>query len=187
MSLLLLYANCGKLSNRYCHWSVQHFMSITHCAVLKRLQPQYFFPFIVPHKSSYSVTRNAQTKNHLMGCKYSSSKATAPPHSSSPTTNSNPQHTLNGRIFGTSHVRLDRRTSWARTACYRQRGVFGHIVRVPASTGSWSARQCISGSMRSANFTFCQPTLPIVVILRWPSNKSKYISVGYVAVDVRLI
>ena len=130
----------------------------------KMLVTSYFFPFIVSHQSSYSVARNAQEKNHLTGCKYSSSKATAPPYSS-PAANSNPHHALNGRIFGTSHVRPDRQTSWARTACYRQRGVFGHIVRVPASTGSWSARQCISGSMRSANFTFCQLTLPNVVIL----------------------
>jgi len=157
-------ANCGKPSNHHSHWSVQHFMSITHCAVPRCLQLVIFFSFIASHESSYSIARNAQEKNHLTGCKYSSSKTTAPPYSS-PAANSNPHHALNGRIFGTSHVRLDRRTSWARTACCRQRGVFGHTVRVPASAGSWSARQCISGSMRSANFMFCQLTLPNVVIL----------------------
>ena len=134
LSLMLIVVN-RKPSNHHSHWLVQRFMSITHCAVSRCLQLVFFFLYRT-HESSYSVARNAQKKNHLTGCRYSSSKATAPPHSSSPAANSNPHHALNGRIFGTSHVRLDRRTSWARTACCRQQGVFGHIVRVPASAGS---------------------------------------------------
>lgn len=55
-----------------------------------------------------------------------------------------------GKTSGIWHAHLDRRTSWARTVCCRQRGGYGRKRQEPASAGSWSARQCTFGSMQSA-------------------------------------
>ena len=39
---------------------------------------------------------------------------------------------LNGMTSGTWRAHLDRRTSWARTACYRQRAMCGRTGQGPA-------------------------------------------------------
>jgi hypothetical protein len=55
-----------------------------------------------------------------------------------------------GKTSGIWHAHLDRQTSWARTVCCRRRGGYGRRQQEPASAGSWSARQCTSGSRQSA-------------------------------------
>jgi hypothetical protein len=110
------------------------------------------FRFIVSQKGVHLGRLHNPAKHHdheLRKRPIINPTTETPVHDASPAFHVlNHQQPLNGRISGISHVHLDLRTSWARTAYCRQQGGYGRTGRVPASAGSWSARRRISGSRR---------------------------------------
>jgi hypothetical protein len=105
---------------------VSHVVLATNVFVLSSQDPSPIrSPSARRHRNLFACTRN-RTMNHS---KEAHEEHHTMPSPYTPQSQHHPYPPLNGTTSGNASGRRDRRTSWARTACYRRRAVCGRTGR----------------------------------------------------------